>query len=518
MRAGVILAIAAAAATSLLGAPPADAAPPSPVVITHDPAFGELVDLRCVAAEQCTALTVDGGVITFNPLAPGQPGSVGAESGGSSLACASADLCMSLGGEPGNPDSGVYPVDGGQAATAFDPTQPLNAVTGSLPSGPVACVSEQRCLAVTAKGMVSFAPLEPAVTSPVPLTLAGDFATGYITCPTASVCVLVSDEGVEQTVDLAAGTATKPLTVPLHRQWLLTGKPTAYVGAPSCPSVTQCTIFDTAGGVVTFDPAAATATTARVVVDPDGGGVNALACPSVTQCTMIDNDQGAVTFDPLAPLPAQRVIIDPTGYELIALQCPTVAQCTLIDANNAQETFDPQAPSTSTPYVAHVAIDGLDDYYNQFSPLIALDAVAGTDVAASTVTSIVVAAPHGLRYRLTTRDPTLTVRADDAPVRYRARLGAGGLTITPAHPTFDLRVRIAGPTLVLTGPLRRALNNEQQPTLVLQVVIRTRGDGTHRLHLLVPLYPPYTSENCGDHAAQELPITTSNPFVCAEGG
>ncbi len=53
--------------------------------------------------------------------------------------------------------------------------------------------------------------------------------------------------------------------------------------------------------------------------------------------------------------------------------------------------------------------------------------------------------------------------------------------------------------LVLTSPSRRALDDEQKPTLVLHVVIRTRADGTHRLHLL---YPPYASANCGKHAAQ----------------
>ncbi len=179
-----------------------------------------------------------------------------------------------------------------------------------------------------------------------PITLGGSLRA--LACPSTSQCSVVNAAGQEVTFDPDAPVIPSPVAL----DSLL-----APLDSLACPSVTQCT----AGGfnkAVTFNPVAP-GTQIPAVIPYDtrgsfGGGVfGQAACPSVSQCTVLDtaNHTGVeVTFNPLAPGAPASVEIDPSAkYYLSGLACPSTTECIAVDGGGNELTFDPGSPGGLTP-------------------------------------------------------------------------------------------------------------------------------------------------------------------------
>jgi hypothetical protein len=132
----------------------------------------------------------------------------------------------------------------------------------------------------------------------------------------------------------------------------------------ACPSTTQCTAIDSAGSVVTFNPASpgfpsATTIEPRLAAQYADARLVAVACPSTDECVAVDSEGDEITFDPTSPGTPAVVAIDHTDYygpEPIGLACPSAEQCTTVNAYGQESTFDPKAPEPVTP----VSIDKSD--------------------------------------------------------------------------------------------------------------------------------------------------------------
>ncbi len=154
-------------------------------------------------------------------------------------------------------------------------------------------------------------------------------------------------------------------TVALGCAWSTARAAVAVVGldAVACASATQCTAVDAGGGVVTFDPVAATAPTAATI--DSGNALSAIACPSRAQCTAVDAVGELFTFNPVALNRPATVVALARTPRLTAIACPSVSQCTAVSYRGAEVTFNPRSPGR--PRAIPVEGGQMSDDYQPFT-------------------------------------------------------------------------------------------------------------------------------------------------------
>jgi hypothetical protein len=250
---------------------------------------------------------------------------------------------------------------------------------GVYPHFMVACPSLGQCTAVDIYGdEITFDPGSPGAPTSA---MVDDSYPDSVACPSATQCTAVDELGGEVTFDPASPGAPTPVTV----DSIDSGGPSATNGLVdvACPSVNQCTAVDSGGYEVTFDPQLpATPTLAMVNANPAQGGVGqypgsnrqAVACPSIRQCTVVDSYGHEVTFNPLSPGTSIAVTIDSTSPngDLEYVACPSAKQCTEIQGfgpqgrtHGAEVTFNPRSPRVR----ARVRIDKTDGDNNAVASL-----------------------------------------------------------------------------------------------------------------------------------------------------
>jgi hypothetical protein len=124
----------------------------------------------------------------------------------------------------------------------------------------------------------------------------------------------------------------------------------------SCASGSQCTVVDTDGDEVTFDPTTGQVNAAgAVAVAPDGTYLASVSCASVTQCTAVDNGGNEVTFDPTSgTVNAAGITTVDGGQSSGSVSCASVSQCTAVDSGGNEVTFDPTSGTVSTAGVTEL--------------------------------------------------------------------------------------------------------------------------------------------------------------------
>lgn len=200
----------------------------------------------------------------------------------------------------------------------------------------------------------------PAVASaaPVAVDLGSEGTPQSVACPSTSQCTAISDDGDAATFDPASPGTPKPITVDNPPPEPGTGpRGSLEHVAVVCPATDQCTLVDSDGRVVTFNPlgpghpqpvAIDRGDHAQEVPNELSFGALQLACPSTQQCTAVDYAGDEVTFNPLSPGTPAPVSID-GGAALRLLACPSTEQCTAADARGHVVTFDPRAPGAGAP-------------------------------------------------------------------------------------------------------------------------------------------------------------------------
>jgi hypothetical protein len=291
----------------------------APIPLTGAGGAITLTSVACPAASQCTAVTVKGEEITFDPAAPGAPA--------------------------------IAQIDPGAYVTA------------------VACPSVSQCTAVDRGGQeVTFDPT--ASGSPTPAGIDPREFIESLACPSASLCVEVDAGSSEVTFNPTAAGSASSATIDAGGEALY---------GLACPAAGECAAVDRLGGVITFDPAAL-GMPQTIGVDPVDGLTepDGIACPSPSQCTMVDTGGTEVTFDPMLPALATATSIDP-GRAITAVTCPSASECVFVDragraiignpANPRGWTLDPVAASVALTAVACasvavcVAVDGVGDAF-----------------------------------------------------------------------------------------------------------------------------------------------------------
>ena len=133
-----------------------------------------------------------------------------------------------------------------------------------------------------------------------------------------------------------------------------TGGSETLASAVACPSTSQCTVVDTQGQQVTFNPTEPGHPFATTI-DLDNA-LAGVACPSSSPCTAVDNQGQQVTFAPIEPPAALEApatpIVEPNRPARLRPNCKSLSGC-LADELASRLTFDGQlitlrAPSTST--------------------------------------------------------------------------------------------------------------------------------------------------------------------------
>ena len=350
--AGVALAVPAGAFATLSWSAP---------MVTDTAGTGlPLSAVACPTAASCTALTAEGGAVSFSPTAPGPSTPAPIDSSEPTAAtCISATTCVSV------------DLTGGE--TTFNPAAPASGTTVTIDSGNaltgVACPAATSCVGVdTAGHEITFTPGATTTVGDVVgkvdstanaiLTAVSCFAA-----PSAqqSDCVAVDDAGLESTFNSQTGQSTGQSTIDFESSGA--GSSNALT-ALVCPSGSQCLAFDGNGAQIEFDPSNFTGTT-RNIIDP-GNSIIAAACPSASQCTVLDTAGGEVTLVPLgstSPAPSNqppRQSLDPT-QSLTALVCPQGTVCVAINADGQAITFTPD-PGGHGAVASPVLVDAVNAY------------------------------------------------------------------------------------------------------------------------------------------------------------
>ncbi len=325
-------------AGSLAAATPASAAISWSGPIAADAAGSgpALTAVACPSGTSCTALTISGGAVSFDPssIAPSSPTPVDRASP-LAVTCESPHLCVAVdtsGGEitydPGDPGAAhIATIDPGRALTAVE------------------CPASSACVAVDASGdEVTFDPQAPAAAKVVaidPGQLLSDVAC--FAAPSASQpdCVAVDAGGAEVTFNSQTGTASSPSQISFSSNRALT--------AVICPTSTQCIGFDSAGKQSVFSPAGGNLS--QQAFDP-GHSIVAVVCPSATSCTAVDSGGAELTFAPGSTVVSRVGLGDPQA--ITDLACADSAHCMAVDVQGRELSFDPATGVVSPPSLIDV--------------------------------------------------------------------------------------------------------------------------------------------------------------------
>ncbi len=299
------------------------------------------LSISCTSASTCTSVDYDGGTRTFNPQTGtlASPGETALNAGHlQSVACLAA---------------GCVTVSSSGNEVTFDPAAPGAAVVTGIDTAQgmlgVSCSSATQCTAVGGDASeVTFDPATGTVLSSAGEAGLDTRAFAVVSCPSDTQCTAV----LHPTYAVGDTVTFNPQTGAANDLGIWTSVSGAH--APSglvCPTVTQCTLVDTAGDEVTFDPTTGVRW-GSVVRNLNLGGMEGLACPTTTQCTTVNTANQELTWNPLDGSFAVATPVSITGTDDIpftAVSCPSTAQCTGVGTDGSEITFDP---------TQGVAIDG----------------------------------------------------------------------------------------------------------------------------------------------------------------
>ncbi len=271
---------------------PGSAAPAPATAI--DPNADVVYGIACPAVIQCTAVDDLGQAATFNPLSPSGATVTAIVTGHPLLAvaCPTTTQCTA--------------VDDDRYAVTFNPQSPTAAVYTDLDTAvgtslvDIACPSPGQCTALDGAGdAVTFDP--QAAGTPSPTRVLPGPGVG-IACPATTECIAVDGDGDRATFDprSPAGATTASVS---------SDQPAAL----SCPSPTYCVGLDAAGAAFEFDPHGTGATDIRTI--GDGAQVADLTCPAITRCVSVDYAGTAFTAVQTLPgLPTAVTVPGVTGH------------------------------------------------------------------------------------------------------------------------------------------------------------------------------------------------------------
>jgi hypothetical protein len=310
---------------------------------TPDPA-----DMACPSETQCTIITQDAEVETFDPGDPSAaaaPVKLAIRKEATALACPSSARCVATDNDgqvvsfdPADPGAGTALSAGGQPITGLGLQQ-------------VVCPAPTQCTAVGSSGpgrsaAVTFDPNAPTVVTTTTFGAPGLNATD-LACASATSCVAV---GLASDYSSEVATPFDPhgTTAPAARSIAPHG--ITVTGGLVCPGAESCALFDTDGSVLSFDPAAGAAR--RTVVDrpsaasnspPYDVGLTDPRCVSATRCLAVDDAGYAVAVNPADPATATRTLVDP-GAPLSGLTCRSRSLC-IVTGHGEQGTFGLRHPA-----------------------------------------------------------------------------------------------------------------------------------------------------------------------------
>lgn len=304
--------------------------------------------LACPAQDQCIAVDDQGNVVTFDPGAPGNPMQTSVSATAlDAVACPISSQCTAF--DAAGVEYTLTPPDAPFAHASLDPATRI---------GAIACPVLSQCTAVDDLG--AQLTLNSSAAATVTRTLIGDAITAPtgpesqsgISCPTARLCIALDapEPGVVLEFDpTAPSRVTHDTVIPQSTYGVA-------IEAIACPAATQCTVGDSNGGVVTFNPTSS-GTAPATTIAPSGSSLNAIACPAVSQCTALNGGQ-EMTFDPRAPGSPAAVGLARFYGEPSTIACPSVTQCTAVGTDFGDPTyvpegeavtFNPRSPGTPSP-------------------------------------------------------------------------------------------------------------------------------------------------------------------------
>jgi hypothetical protein len=206
------------------------------------------------------------------------------------------------------------------------PTTTLCVFTGSTP-GPTPGHNEQAAAASTG-------PFTPGarVTGRITMTLPGVNTPLYVSCPSATLCVLSTPSALYAT------------RTPLSGPWILQRSSQSGEGflGISCPSLTFCAVATGHGVLVSTSPMGGPSAWSPTDLSEAGGPIDTIACPTSTECMAGGDGAGncvggviVASADPTGG--ASTWIGGPTAnqggaqhcgqYGIDGLTCPTTAFC-----------------------------------------------------------------------------------------------------------------------------------------------------------------------------------------------
>ena len=344
-------------------------------VVRVDSAYGgpsgvaELSGVSCPSSSFCVAVDTAGDVLTSDKPAGGasywQLRRVDAAHALTGVACPSRSLCVAV-DNAGDVVSSVRPETASKWRVERVDQAP-SAYMGPWLIG-VSCASARFCVALDRDGSVVTSS-NPAAVRPgwrfvrlddsASFAIGGFAATGGISCPSASLCVVASGGDLVTSTDPAGGSGTWSVA-------RIEPLPT-WFGGVSCPSVSMCVAVDTAGNVfASAQPAGGGTTWIASSVDraaADYRGLADVSCPSTRLCVAVDQTGNVLSAtDPVGGVSAWRLRDLRQGYNAIAgLSCPTTSLCVGYDkAGNIITSTHPAArPSAWRIFHAGASVSSL---------------------------------------------------------------------------------------------------------------------------------------------------------------
>jgi hypothetical protein len=259
--------------------------------------------LACPSVSLCVAGDADGNVVTStNPTGGAgawQPADVDGKQIFQAMSCPSVSLCVGL--DSGDAVTSARPTDGSDAwdVTKLDTSTPPSV---DFSQGGLACPTVTLCVAggtLFASGGVNGDGIE---TTTAPLNGAGAWSitdpgvhgatqVKSVSCPSASLCVMLDDEGNVLTATNPGGGAsawTEAAAVGLNAYGL------------SCPTATLCVGVNGGAALTSTNPTGGAGAWSVTQNIDEQGNLESVSCPSVSLCVAADAEGDVVIGTPAA--------------------------------------------------------------------------------------------------------------------------------------------------------------------------------------------------------------------------
>ena len=174
-------------------------------------------------------------------------------------------------------------------------------------------------------------------------------ATVAVSCPSTTQCTLLdaAGGGDELTFNpLSSG--APPSSVPIGANWAI-----------ACPSTTECVTTDGSGNEITFNPNNPPSVPTPVPMDSIHGTPLNVSCPTTTLCAAVETSSpsgaigggGEITFNPASPPSNATPTTISSNQGPLWVNCPTGVSdlCVAVDGSQNEITFNPSSPSQSRP-------------------------------------------------------------------------------------------------------------------------------------------------------------------------